>query len=81
MQAAGKESVSEFDVCAACLQDPAVMMMAQQGMMMPPYAMGMGMQQGINPFTKVAPPAAAGATGAAPEPAPAQLATDPAGAL
>jgi hypothetical protein len=78
MQAAGKESVSEVDVCAACLQDPAVMMMTQQGMMMPPYAMGMGMQQGINPFTKVAPPAAAGA---APEPAPAQLATDPAGAL
>lgn len=55
------------------------MMMAQQGMMVPPYAMGMGMQQGINPFMKAAPPAAASA--AAPEPAPAQLAADPAGAL
>uniref|UniRef100_A0A383W088 Uncharacterized protein n=1 Tax=Tetradesmus obliquus TaxID=3088 RepID=A0A383W088_TETOB len=64
---------------AVGMQDPAVMMMAQQGMMVPPYAMGMGMQQGINPFMKAAPPAAASA--AAPEPAPAQLAADPAGAL
>jgi hypothetical protein len=60
------------------------MMMAQQGMMVPPYAMGLGMQPGINPFMKVAPPAAAdaaGAAGAAPEPSPAQLAADPTGAL
>ncbi|WIA30712.1 hypothetical protein OEZ86_000780 [Tetradesmus obliquus] len=64
---------------AVGMEDPAVMMMAQQGMMVPPYAMGMGMQQGINPFMKAAPPAAASA--AAPEPAPAQLAADPAGAL
>jgi hypothetical protein len=64
------------------LQDPAVMMMAQQGMMMPPYAMGMGIQQGINPFMKVAPPAAAAAAAdAAPQPSPAQLAADPTGAL